>query len=203
MRTIRCLLAVAAIALGSAPVALAQGKTILVGPTFGINSAKVTGDNQEDASRRTGLRLGGFASISLGQHLAIQPEIALTGKGSKWADQDAEIKIRYLQIPILARYRFGSSASGFAPFVMAGPAFAIKTGCTLTVDGDDMECNDQTTSVAGSDFGLIFGAGAELGRAQFSLRYDLGLKNINGDGPANVKNQTVKVSVGYGFRIGR
>lgn len=202
MRTASRLFALTALAAGLTTMAEAQGRSLLVGPTIGLNSAKVTGDNQDDASRRTGFRLGGFASLTLGRHLAIQPEITYTTKGSKWTGQDAEIKIGYIQAPVLARYRF-TLGPQVTPFVMAGPAFSIKAGCTLIVDGDEMECNDNTTSVAGSDFGMIFGAGAEIGRAQLSLRYDLGLKNINGDGPANVKNQVVKLSVGYGFRLGR
>ena len=192
----------AALVAGGATVAAAQNQ-ILIGPTIGLNSAKSTGDNQEDASRRTGLHLGGFASISLGRHLAIQPEVTYTSKGSKWVDDDAEIKIGYIQVPVLARYRFASEDARFRPYVMFGPAFAFKAGCTLIVSGSEYECSDETTAVAGTDFGLMFGAGAELGRAQFSIRYDRGLKNINGDGPANVKNQVIKIAVGYGFRLGR
>jgi Outer membrane protein beta-barrel domain len=182
--------------------AAAQEK-LLVGPIFGINSSKIIGDNQEDASRRTGLRLGGFLSYSVSRKLSIQPEFAMTSKGTKWVDDDAEIKINYIQVPVLARLRFPSSKSSFAPYVMAGPAFAFKSGCSLIVEGQSYECSSETTAVAGSDFGLVFGAGAELGHAQFSLRYDMGLKNINGDGEANVKNRTVKLAVGYGFRIGK
>ena len=52
----------AALVAGGATGAAAQNQ-ILVGPTIGLNSAKSTGDNQEDASRRTGPHLGGFASI--------------------------------------------------------------------------------------------------------------------------------------------
>ena len=126
-----------------------------------------------------------------------------TSKGSKWVDDDAEIKIGYIQIPVLARYRFASEDARFRPYVMFGPAFAFKAGCTLIVSGSEYECSDETTAVAGTDFGLMFGAGAELGRAQFSIRYDRGLKNINGDGPANVKNQVIKIAVGYCFRLGR
>lgn len=190
----------AALVAGAAPLA-AQTK-VLVGPTLGINSAKNTGDNQEDASRRTGLHLGGFASFSLGR-LAIQPEVTYTSKGSKWVDDDAEIKIGYIQVPLLARYRFASEDARFRPYVMFGPAVAFKAGCTLIVSGGEYECSDETTAVAGTDFGLMFGAGAELGPAQFSIRYDRGLKNINGDGPANVKNQVIRFAVGYGFRLGR
>ena len=202
MRTVRSLAAIAAILTGPAAAASAQN-TLLVGPTLGINSAKVTGDNQDEASRRTGLRLGGFASLSLGRHLAVQPEITYSSKGAKWTGEDAEIKIGYIQVPVLARYRFASAPSRFAPYLLAGPAFAVKAGCTLIVDGQDHKCSEETTAVAGSDFGMILGAGAEFGNARFSLRYDLGLKNINGDGSANVKNQTLKVTVGYGFRLGR
>lgn len=201
MRTLHRYLALAALAAAAAPAAKAQQKTIIAGPSLGLNVAKVVGDNQDDASSRSGYRIGAFATIELSRNLSFQPELIYTGKGTKWVDDDADIKIGYIQIPLLARLRFPSASSRFIPYVMAGPAVAIKAGCTLTVEGDKHPCNDETTAVAGSDFGAVFGAGAELGAAQVSLRIDAGLKNINGDGPANVKNRAITMAVGYGFRV--
>lgn len=50
---------------------------------------------------------------------------------------------------------------------------------------------------------IAIAAPATVGRAQVSLRYDMGLANINGDGEANVKNRAITLAVGYGFRVGR
>lgn len=182
--------------------ATAQSKRITVGPRLDLSVASVTGDNQDDATSRTGFRIGAWASMDLSSKFSIQPEVVLSGKGSNWPDDEASIKISYLQIPVLAQYRF-TTGKTVNPYVLAGPALSFKAGCSLKVEGSDYECNEETTAVAGTDFGMIVGGGVHLGRAQVSLRYDLGLANINGDGEASVKNRAITLAVGYGFRIGR
>jgi hypothetical protein len=201
MRITRSLFALAALATLGGTAAHAQ-KRITVGPRLDVNVARVVGDNQDDATSRTGIRIGAWASMDLNQKFSIQPEFVLSGKGSEFPDDDASIKISYLQIPVLAQYRF-STGKTVNPYLLAGPALSFKAGCTLTYEGDDMECNDQTTAVSSTDFGMILGGGVHIGRAQVSLRYDLGLANINGDGDAVVKNRTFSLAVGYGFSIGR
>lgn len=200
MRITHSLLALTALTLASGTAAQAQKKGITVGPRLDLNIARVVGDNQDDATSRTGMRIGAWASMDLSEKFSIQPEFVLSGKGSKWPDDDASIKISYLQIPVLAQYRFTAGRT-VNPYVLAGPALSFKAGCNLQVEGSDYECSDQTTAVSSTDFGMILGAGVHIGRAQVSLRYDLGLANINGDGDAVVKNRAFNVAVGYGFRV--
>lgn len=202
MRTTRSFRAIAALATIAGTVAQAQSRAITVGPRLDLNMARVVGDNQEDATSRTGFRIGAWASMDLSSKFSIQPEFVLSGKGSKWPDDDASIKISYLQIPILAQYRFTQGKS-VTPYVLAGPALSFKAGCSLKYEGSDYECSNETTPVSGTDFGMIVGGGVHVGRAQVSLRYDMGLANINGDGEASVKNRAITLAVGYGFRVGR
>lgn len=201
MRFTQSLFALAALASLGGTTAHAQKKGITVGPRLDLNVARVVGDNQDDATSRTGMRIGAWASMDLSEKFSIQPEFVLSGKGSKFPDDDASIKISYLQIPVLAQYRFTTGRT-VNPYVLAGPALSFKAGCNLQVEGSDYECSAQTTAVSSTDFGLILGGGVHIGRAQVSLRYDLGLANINGDGDAVVKNRAFSVAVGYGFRIG-
>lgn len=201
MRFTSSVFAIAALATLGTSAAQAQGRTITVGPRIDLNVARVVGDNQDDATSRTGFRIGAWASMDLSQKFSIQPEFVLSAKGSEFPDDDASIKISYLQIPVLAQYRF-SAGKTVNPYVLAGPALSFKAGCNLQVEGADYECSDETTSVSSTDFGMILGGGVHIGRAQVSLRYDLGLANINGDGAANVKNRAFTFAVGYGFRIG-
>lgn len=203
MRTTSSLFAVALVSLAAAGSLSAQERIIRVGPTFGVNITKITGDNQEDATTRTGIRAGGFATIGLGGNFALQPELVYTGKGANYPDDEAEIKIGYIQLPVLARLRIPTGQGKAAPYLIAGPAFAFKAGCTIVVEGESMDCDDTSTEVAGSDFGLILGAGLEVGQGRISVRWDQGLKNINADGPAKVKNRSLTIAVGYAFRAGR
>ncbi len=201
MRITRSLFVLAALATFGGTAAHAQ-KRITVGPRLDLNVARVVGDNQDDATSRTGIRIGAWASMDLNEKFSVQPEFVLSGKGSKFPDDDASIKISYLQIPVLAQYRF-TTGKTVNPYVLAGPALSFKAGCNLQVEGSDYECSEQTTAVSSTDFGLILGGGVHIGRAQVSLRYDLGLANINGDGDAVVKNRAISLAVGYGFSIGR
>lgn len=202
MRFTSSLFAIAMLATFGGSAVHAQKKTITVGPRLDLNVARVVGDNQDDATSRTGMRIGAWASMDLNAKFSIQPEFVLSGKGSKWPDEDASIKISYLQIPILAQYRL-TTGKTVNPYLLAGPALSFKAGCNLQVEGSDYACNEETTAVSSTDFGMILGGGVHIGRAQVSLRYDLGLANINGDGDAVVKNRAFSVAVGYGFRIGR
>lgn len=201
MRFTSSLFAVAALASLGGTAAQAQKKSITIGPRIDLNVARVVGDNQDDATSRTGMRIGAWASMDLSEKFSIQPEFVLSGKGSKWPDDDASIKISYLQIPVLAQYRF-TTGKTVNPYLLAGPALSFKAGCNLQVEGSDYECSEETTAVSSTDFGMILGGGVHIGRAQLSLRYDLGLANINGDGEAVVKNRAFSVAVGYGFRLG-
>jgi len=194
--------ALAILLLTPAASLAAQQRVIHAGPLLGGRVATITGDNQDDATSITTSVVGGFASVTFGR-LAVQSELTLARNGTDWPDEDASISIGYLRVPVLALWRFpGNGTRMVVPFITAGPAFAFKTGCTLTVDGDDHECNENTTAVSGSELGFIVGGGVEIGRLRASLRLDRGLSNINGDGPAVVKNHAVTLAVGYGFRIG-
>jgi len=202
MRTTPLLISIAALTVTAGAALHAQNRGITAGPRLDLNVARVVGDNQEDATSRTGFRIGAWASMDLSSNFSIQPEFVLSGKGSKWPDDDASIKISYLQIPVLAQYRFTQGKS-VIPYVLAGPALSFKAGCSLKYEGSNYECSEETTAVSGTDFGMIVGGGVHVGRAQVSLRYDMGLANINGDGEANVKNRAITLAVGYGFRVGR
>jgi len=81
MRTTRSLFAIAALATLGGTAAAAQSKGITVGPRLDLNVARVIGDNQDDATARTGFRIGAWASMDLSSKFSIQPEFVLSGKG--------------------------------------------------------------------------------------------------------------------------
>ncbi|MGE0441252.1 MAG: porin family protein [Gemmatimonadales bacterium] len=182
----------------SVPVRLhAQQRELAYGVTGAVNLARISGDNQEGNKSLLGFGFGGFLRTPLGGSLSLQPELAIMGKGSKFED-DAKIRITYLELPVLARVAFGGSDRA-RPFVVAGPALAVKAGCQLNVAGDKVGCNDQTTGVKSTDLSVVAGAGVESAKFAVSLRYLLGLTNINGNsgGVAVVKNRALSLQVAY------
>jgi hypothetical protein len=189
--------------LAAAPLA-AQARYIEAGPMVGFASTTITGDNQDDTKSRTGLMLGGFLAVRLGDRFVVQPEALHVQKGARFEDfGDATMRVNYLQIPLTVRARFPRAGGTFTPTLLAGPTLAMRLGCTIQFEGEDFDCDDTDSQVTGSDFGMVFGAGAEIGRVRVSLRYDQGLRNINAEGPAKVKNRALEATVGYAFRLGR
>lgn len=66
----------------------------------------------------------------------------------------------------------------------------------------EADCDDQTVQlqVEGTDFGLRFGAGVEIGRFMLGGRYQLGLTSIDeSSGNADIKNSVLAVTAGFRF----
>jgi hypothetical protein len=61
--------------------------------------------------------------------------------------------------------------------------------------------NAPTDQVHSVDFGLVGGAGLDLKKVTFDVRYNLGLSNVATDsgGPGSMKNRVLLGTVGYLF----
>jgi hypothetical protein len=103
----------------------AQKKTITVGPRVDLIVAPC-GRRQpgrcHEPHRHADRRLGVDGPE---REVSIQPEFVLSGKGSKWPDDDASIKISYLQIPVLAQYRL-TTGKTVNPYLLAGPRALVQ-----------------------------------------------------------------------------
>jgi hypothetical protein len=159
--------------------------------------ANLTGDVDNNAMK-LGFGLGAFITFSMSDMVAIQPELLYVMKGTKDDDDAAEkLKLDYVQVPVLVKLNF-QTASSFKPSVFAGPA----VGILLSGKYGDVDVKDGFKS---TDFGLVFGVGAEIGAGAtgaFTLdaRYDLGLSNILEDaGDFSVKTSNIGLFVGYSF----
>ena len=86
---------------------------------------------------------------------------------------------------------------------MGGGQYSSLLTCTTSAAGiADIDCKKSATATSGiksSDYGLVFGGGVASGRLSLSVRYDMGLANLNNDtsaGQATVKNKAVMAMVG-------
>ena len=132
---------------------------------------------------------------------SFQPELLYSQQGFNedfsLADLTAEneIKLSYLNIPLMAKYYITDGIS-----IVAGPQigfllsadneFSSTTtfgGVTEMTSGDE-DIKDAVNSI---DFGLGFGVGYRLDNGlNFSARYNLGLSNINDfEGSDDIKRQ--------------
>jgi outer membrane protein with beta-barrel domain len=194
--------AVAMVFLILPPAALGQE----VGVKGGVNFASLTPEEggDVDTSQRLGPVGGVWVRLPF-THVAFQAEGLFSEKGVKFKApgsglDELDLRVRYIEIPLLARVDFGASGSAARPFVLGGaaPAFKLSTRAKAVADGQEQsrEIDDQIHSV---DVGLVGGAGLQFGRALIEVRYTYGLRHINTDDNGEgdrIKNRVVSVMLG-------
>jgi hypothetical protein len=188
-----CLLAT----VGSASAAHAQGVGIKFGPTFATFSSEAL-----DFKTRTGVHGGLFFGGNRDGILGLQTELNWLRKNVEEVPERLEtavgrqIRIDYLQIPVLLRLNVGNdSAGGFRVYGIGGPAVEIKIADEiggLTID-DGFE---------GADVSLVFGGGLEAARLIVEGRYEKGLRRINNtfSDYTEIKKQAFTILFGIRFR---
>lgn len=201
------LMTAAAVAFGFAGVQEAAAQQNMFGVKGGLVAAELDGDI-EGLATRTGLGVGGFLQVMIGPSFSVQPEALFLRKGASEDDGgDGEVKVNYLQVPILVQYHV--SVPGVSPRVFAGPSLAFEVGCDVEEDGVAGSCEAEGFDTKSADFGLVFGAGVDIpaGGVVVTLdgRYDLGVTDITdvegGEG-LEVKNRAWELFAGVGFPFG-
>ena len=236
------LLFAAALATGflfAKPEAKAQG--ISVGPRIGLNfsqfgysdaSDEAIKDAEENRKMLTGINGGIVFNIGVNDMFSVQPELLYSGKGTKLeSSEDAEAKyentLNYLEVPVLAKFSFGSEDFKF--FINAGPSISYAIGGKHKISGgvlsfeedvefDYSEAEDKLFASPVSKFnrldvGLVGGAGIGInaGPGMFTLegRYGYGLSDVIGykekrdEETPKASNRTIGVSVSYMFPLGK
>ena len=192
------------------PIVAQTGK-IRFSAMAGLNFAKLRGkDAGSGLKTRTGLHGGGLVSAELGPSLAVQSGLYYSQEGTSvdvGGGITGTVKIDYLEVPLYLRgHTTLQGTTPLRPYLYAGPALGFKVGCTIEASNGtnsaSVNCDDPTANfdVKGTQFGLHFGAGVEIGRFSLGGRYQLGLRSIdNTGGNADVKNSVFALSAGYRF----
>lgn len=164
-------------------------QSVKTGAKAGINFTNFSGGNTNYESR-TGYMIGGFVKMNIPEsNVAIQPEVYFAQKGAETGS--GEIKLEYLEIPILVKVGLGNS-DVVKPNLFAGPYAGINLNQSsggLLGSGNNVE---------NIDFGGVLGAGLDIeaGSSIFTidLRYGLGLSNVFQDG--DEKNRLFAIVAG-------
>lgn len=178
-------------------------------PTMGEKSK---GDAGFDYKSKTGFHVGVITDFSLSKSFYIQPGLYFTTKGTKMKMDETTLKanLSYLQIPVLASYRFDLGGNmklhiNAGPYVGYGIGGKIKGGgAKIDAFGTaDEDSDEMKGGLKRFDFGLGFGAGVSYDKIYVGLNYDLGLSNIAdkdmyGD-DYKLRNRSFNISVGYNF----
>ena len=217
--------------LSGASVSAVSAQSTSFGVLLGGVAAKVTEVDVSSADffngastikNRMGFQAGVYVNRAFNKTFSIQPELHYIQKGTVFdiggtnAADKLTIDLTYAEVPVLLRADFGSSA--WRPFVTAGPTFAMRIGCTgsieasgssLSVDCEEFEDNGvKKDPFEKMDIGANVGAGiaGTLGgnKVLMQLRYGRGLTSIITDDAAASAAKTPKNSViSLVFGIGR
>lgn len=184
------------------------------GVQFGIRAGlNVAGmDYKEDnvtvsTDNRANWHVGVIADIPLMQSLYVQTGLYLQNKGYKEKEGDYELTANpmYLEIPVLASYRYNFGDAAQLQFNV-GPYFAYGVGGKIkeTEDGDEdkWDCfGDKGADWKRFDCGLQIGAGLTVAKHYYiGAAYEFGFSNIaKNSGEGKLKNRNLMISVGYNF----
>jgi hypothetical protein len=203
MRSVTCSVRIAVLA--GALVALAGGRAAAQGLEYGakggVNFATLSLHESVPVSfdTRIGLVAGGFVTWPLTSRWSVQPEVLFSQKGATFDDTGAagRIELDALDVPILARYRFGRLVA------FGGPSLGFTLEARQVLEfGDEEESVDIGEDIESLDFGIAAGAAYEAGRLSVEGRYTFGLTNLNAisaDEESLVKSRVFAVLVGYKF----
>jgi opacity protein-like surface antigen len=165
----------------------------------GMNFSNMT--KYDDIKALPGFNLGVGMDYGFSENWSLQSGLMISSKGYKVKDY-AKVRPIYLDIPILAAYKFNISDN--TKFVInAGPYLAFGLGGKVKYDGVD-----ESDKVFGDDgwnrfdLGIQYGIGLEI-----SDHYLVNLTGQNGficpwdteDGEDKPKNMTFSIGVGYRF----
>lgn len=164
------------------------------GLLLGVNSSTLGGGDAQDASRKAGLVAGALAVLPVSPVFSFEPEIFYTMKGASAHDLEdpsstGELKMNYIEIPVLARFELAAATTGPKPFIYAGPALAFKTGCTFEVhdqgfnfSGGCSEFEQAGLEFKSTDFSLLGGIGVAFKTSghtvSIAARYDHSLSKL-------------------------
>jgi hypothetical protein len=180
-----------------------------IGVKAGVNFASLPPEEDEhpDIPPRLGPVGGVWVRTRPASRLSFQAEGLFSEKGTHWnfsPDLSIEIRVRYLEIPLLARADFGAPTSTTRIFVIGGAAPAFKLSARAGGEFFGQEATrDAGRDIEPFDLGLVGGLGVEFGRLLIEARYTHGLLRINTDDNEpndRLNNRVFSVTVGFRLR---
>jgi hypothetical protein len=202
-----------------------------IGFSAGLNTSKVSSSDIAGFSPNfksiDGTRIAAIAEFEITEKFSLQPEIAYTSRGFKIKEGidlklfgfdlplgvEAVTKFKYVEVPLLAKYKFGDKA--VKAYIVAGPSIGyatkgkIKTQANFILDIPltSSDINLQSNNIQRFDFSGVIGAGLDFNVGNGSLfvdaRYTHGFSKMDNLSIADlaVQNRNFGVSLGYKFQI--
>lgn len=172
----------------------------------GLNLANLSfkeDDYSYSPKSNTTFHVGVIADIPLMQSLYVQTGLFLQNKGAKEEGEGYKTTLTpmYLQIPVLASYRYDFS-DALQLQVNIGPYFAYGIGGKWKEeeDGESYEVDFFDDRIKRFDCGLQVGGGLTFAQHYYlGVAYEFGFTNIADESDLKVKNNNIMISLGYNF----
>jgi len=179
------------------------------GASIAITFSRFAGSDAQNAKLQYGFGVGGFLTMHVTRNLALQPELQYVIKGTRFTVDSTRtsVLIGYLQLPVLVKFIIPASApGGISPHFYGGLAGGLRLDCRLNVKVGNNSISQPCSNVDEPppkrwDASAVVGAGANFRWMFADVRFDLGLTRIGAtQGQDNIKNRTLYLMVGTGFR---
>ncbi len=174
----------------------------------GVNIATLSDPVSElpDDSDRIGATGGLWLRMPRSNWFSVQIEGLYSEKGRHFESSafETDTRLRYIEVPILARFDLGAQDSPARVFFVGGVAPAFKLGARVVATFEGIESQEDIADRTETfDFGLAAGLGVEFGRVSVEARYTHGLRKIAVDHEDSAdfpRNRALSVTAGIRFR---
>lgn len=162
----------------------------------GVGLASVVGSDADTKSALS-YKVGISYDFNLSEKFAIVPGVEFVSKNHKADNIDGTINKTYLQIPVLAAYKFNVAentkmsvmAGPYAAYGLFGSDFVYENGVEINVFDKDM--------FKRFDAGILAGVSLDFDRLSVGLSYSRGLAKLNPE--LKAYNQAFGLTFGYRF----
>ncbi len=166
----------------------------------GLNISSISGKDVENPDARTSFHGGIMAEIPITEKFSFQPEFLYSSLGIKENDENAELKLNYLTLPLMVKYYVADNFS-----LEIGPQIGLLLSADAKVEGEGE--GDVKDLFKDFDAAINFGVGYKLDNGlNFGARYNLGLIKIfdsfdsfADEDDIKAYNSVFQISIGYFF----
>ena len=170
------------------------------GVQVGMNLANVNSDG-ELRDDLLAYQVGPVADFDITNSFAFNTGVLFSAKGCKYSGDliDPKVGLNYVEIPLNFAYKL--DLGGMKLYAQAGPylGYAVANKVTVEAGNNKTVTKNDWDGFKRLDYGVGFGAGAELEHLKIGMAYGLGLANLNDSDDYKSKNRNFMITAAWLF----